>query len=105
MYVDDLLIAAKRRKDVNAVKQLIFREFDGKDLGLVNYFLKVKITRNRQNRVIYLSQKSYVKKLLIEYGIDGCNTATKTPLSKSMYDTLRPTEEGFQVSSADRKAY
>ena len=105
LYVDDLLIAAKRRENVDAVKQLIFREFDGKDLGPVNYFLRVKITRNRQNRAIYLSQKSYVKKLLTEYGIDGCNTATKTPLSKSMYDTLRPAGEGFQVSSADRKAY
>ena len=81
IYVDDLILAAPTMDEINAFKADIMAAFPCKDLGPVSYFLGVKITRDRRSRSITLSQGSYIKKILTEFGMSECRSA-KTPLQK-----------------------
>ena len=44
MYVDDILIISKDKTKIEALKKSLIRKFKIEDLGLVKYFIGVKIT-------------------------------------------------------------
>ena len=48
LYVDDMLIAAKSRKEITIVKKLLSSEFDMKDLGVAKKILGMEITRDKK---------------------------------------------------------
>ena len=54
LYVDDMLIAAKSRKEINTVKKLLSSEFDMKDLGVAKKILGMEITRDRKSGYYFL---------------------------------------------------
>jgi hypothetical protein len=53
-YVDNMLITGPDINEINKVKEALKKEFKMDNLGLVNYFLGVRIVRNRANRLIAL---------------------------------------------------
>ena len=57
LCVDDMLIAAKDKKEIQSVKAQLSREFEMKDLGVVNKILWMEILKDRQARKLHLSQK------------------------------------------------
>lgn len=64
VYVDDILIAAKNRGEIDDVKGKLKSNFSMKDLGTVKRILGIKIDRDRSERLITLSQKFYAHKIL-----------------------------------------
>ena len=48
LYVGDMLIAAKSRKEITTVKKLLSSDFDMKDLGAAKKILGMEITRDRK---------------------------------------------------------
>ncbi|KAH9670332.1 hypothetical protein KPL70_016941 [Citrus sinensis] len=67
IYVDDMLIACKRREEIEKLKVMLNSEFDMKDLGTANKILSVEIKRNRTKEEIFLSQERYLTKVLETY--------------------------------------
>ena len=59
-----MLIASHSKKDIAHIKQKLFSQFDMKDLGDANHILGMHITQDRNNGLLYLSQKEYVQKVL-----------------------------------------
>ncbi|KAK3025719.1 hypothetical protein RJ639_040932 [Escallonia herrerae] len=57
LYVDDMLIAAKKMSDINGLKELLKREFEMKDLGTTKRILGMEILRDRKAGILYLPQK------------------------------------------------
>nr|GEX23007.1 ribonuclease H-like domain-containing protein [Tanacetum cinerariifolium] len=55
----------------------LHKEFDMTDLGALNYFLEISVTRDA--RGMFLSQKKYAMKLLERAHMSNCN-ATRTPV-------------------------
>jgi hypothetical protein len=55
LYVDDMLIAARSIMEVNKLKVLLSREFDMKDLGVVEKILGMEICRDRDAMRLWLS--------------------------------------------------
>ncbi|MCO5564143.1 hypothetical protein L7F22_017799 [Adiantum nelumboides] len=47
LYVDDMLIAAKKRSTMNALKEQLKSAFSMKDLGAAEHVLEVRIRRQR----------------------------------------------------------
>ena len=43
-----------------------------KDIGEANYVLRVKILRDRSKRLLGLSQKTYIKKILERFQMQNC---------------------------------
>ena len=73
LYVDDILIAAKSIVEVNKLKLLLSREFDMKDLGIAKKILEIEIRRDRDAKRLWLSQASYVKKVLKRFSMERFN--------------------------------
>ena len=69
LYVDDMLLPSKDREVIEELKLLLSTEFKMKDLGQAKKILGVEIRRNMKNRLLYLSQESYLKKVLTIYGM------------------------------------
>ena len=64
LYVDDMLIAAKSKYEIQKLKAHLSAEFDMKDLGAAKKILGMEISRNREKKKLSLSQKSYIEKIL-----------------------------------------
>ena len=73
VYVDDLTILSPWIDCINQTKQELSSRFKMKDLGDVNYLLKVEIKRDRSKRLLGLSQKKYIGDLLQKYGLVDSN--------------------------------
>ncbi|KAH9694912.1 Integrase catalytic domain-containing protein [Citrus sinensis] len=67
LNVDDMLIACKRRDEIEKLKVMLNSEFDMKDLGTAKKILGVEIKRNRTKGEIFLSQERYLTKVLETY--------------------------------------
>ncbi|MDV3194094.1 MAG: reverse transcriptase domain-containing protein [Sweet potato little leaf phytoplasma] len=59
-----MLLAGKKRDDLNRVKSWLKREFDMKDLGESKRILGVEIIRNRRDSSLMISQVAYSVKML-----------------------------------------
>ena len=55
LYVDDMLIVAKNKSDIQKLKGCLSAEFDMKDLGVARKILGVEIYRDRKQRKLFLS--------------------------------------------------
>uniref|UniRef100_A0A3Q7ED97 Reverse transcriptase Ty1/copia-type domain-containing protein n=1 Tax=Solanum lycopersicum TaxID=4081 RepID=A0A3Q7ED97_SOLLC len=62
LYVDDILIAAKKKYDIQKLKGLLSAEFEMKDLGAARKILGMEIIRDRERRKLFLSQRSYIQR-------------------------------------------
>ncbi len=60
IYVDDLLIAVKDKREIRNVKSQLSEEFEIKDLRPAKKILGMKILRDRKANKLYLSQKGYI---------------------------------------------
>ena len=78
--VDDMLIAAKSMIKVNKLKSLLSKEFNMKDLGATKKILGMEIHRDRASRRLWLSQHSYVKRVMEKFNMDNAKPVS-TPLA------------------------
>ena len=78
-YVDDMLIVVKSMVEVNKLKSLLSKEFDMKDLGAAKKILGMEIHKDRASRRLWLSQYSYVKRVLERFNMDNAKPLS-TPL-------------------------
>ena len=70
LYVDDILIIGNDIGMLNDVKSYLNKCFSMKDLGEAAYILGIKIYRDRQRRLIALSQSTYLDKVLKRFRMD-----------------------------------
>jgi hypothetical protein len=61
LYVDDMLVAGSNMQDINVLKKKLSNSFAMKDLGAAKKILGMRITRDRKNRKLTLSQGEYTK--------------------------------------------
>ena len=71
LYVDDILLIGNSVKVLSDVKGYLKKQFDMKDLGEANYILGIKLLRDRKNKVLALSQASYIDKIVTRFGMEN----------------------------------
>ncbi|KAL5563191.1 hypothetical protein UlMin_032938 [Ulmus minor] len=64
LYVDDILIIGNNVGSLTSVKMWLTKQFQMKDLGEASYVLGIRIFRDRKNKMLALSQASYIDKIL-----------------------------------------
>ncbi|MBW0485534.1 hypothetical protein O181_025249 [Austropuccinia psidii MF-1] len=79
VHVDDMVIGGDSAL-VLKFKQEIQKYFKMEDLDEIVYVLGIKIMRNQEDRIIYLSQELYVHKILDEFGMLNCKPVS-TPMN------------------------
>ena len=72
LYVDDQLMAATNRQELDDVKQALSARFKMKDLGPARYCLGLQIDRNRARRTLRISQSQYLRDVLARFGMQDC---------------------------------
>jgi hypothetical protein len=64
LYVGHMLIASHDKSLIDELKAQLSHEFDMKDLGPAKKILGMEILRDHRVGTLFLSQKSYIEKVL-----------------------------------------
>ena len=73
IYVDEILIAGPDKKFLARVNKPLMDKFTMSDLGEVSRILGMKITRDRVNNKLSISQTDYALSILERFGMKDCN--------------------------------
>ena len=101
LYVDDMLIAGHCLKDNSDLKSKLHSQFDMKDLGDVNCILGMRMKRGCSNKLLYLSQKEYVHKVLEHFNMQqgkSCSTTFPIYLKLNKDDCPQSDEEKDEMA-------
>ena len=72
LYVDDILLASSDLGLLHETKRMLSNNFDMKDLGEASFVLGIEIHRNRSCRLLGLSQRAYVDRVLERFSMQLC---------------------------------
>ena len=71
LYVDDILLIGNDIGVLSDVKSWLASQFQMKDLGEASYVLGIQIIRDRKNKLLALSQASYIDKILMRFSMQN----------------------------------
>ena len=71
LYVDDILLIGNHVETLSNVKNWLAKQFQMKDLGEASYVLGIQIIRDRKNKLLALSQASYIDKVLARFSMQN----------------------------------
>ncbi|GJU10136.1 ribonuclease H-like domain-containing protein [Tanacetum coccineum] len=77
LYVDDIVLTASFESLLQQIIRSLHQEFAMTDLGPLNYFLGISVTRDSSG--LFLSQKKYAIEILDKAHMDNCNPS-RTPI-------------------------
>src|ERR1700678_3618653 len=80
LYVDDMLVAGTNMQDINVLMKKLANSFAMKDLGVAKKILGMKITKDRKNRKLTLSQGEYTENVLERFRMQNAKLVS-TPLA------------------------
>lgn len=103
-YVDDFLIVGRNRRKIDVLKEKLRSKFDLEDLGTANYFLGVRIFRDRPSKRIYLCQDAYIKQILERYSLNNsytvdCPSAAGSAIHMVKFSGVATTQEISEYQS------
>jgi hypothetical protein len=100
LYVDYILIAAKRKKEIATSKAQLSSEFEIKDLGAARKILGMKIMRDSKSGLLFLSHRSYIQKVLRCFNMHDSNPVS-TPIAPhfKLSSTQCPTKNDLKYMS------
>ncbi|KAL3246854.1 hypothetical protein ABHI18_010803 [Aspergillus niger] len=101
VYVDDLLIVGPSSAEIKKIKRSLRNRFQMTDLGPCSYYLGMSVQRDRQNRMLYLSQEAYIDKVAHQFGISS-GAPVSTPIETSPLPENSP---GYSCSPDRRVTY
>ena len=70
VHVDDCTIAASSINTILRIKEQLRAHVEITDLGELHWLLGIEVTRNRDNRTISLSQKSYLESIIRRFNFE-----------------------------------
>ena len=105
LYVDGILLPGTSVKDVKTIKDWLSLNFEMKDMGEAEYILGVKIKRDRSKRMLSMSQKTYIVKIVERFNMRDCKPMD-TPVVKGHHlsTNMCPKEES-EVQRMKRVSY
>ncbi|GMF33979.1 unnamed protein product [Phytophthora lilii] len=68
LYVDDMLIASRKKTVIASVKAGMEVKFKIKDLGQVRDILGIKIDYNMEYKTLRISQQAYTESIIKKFG-------------------------------------
>ncbi len=77
IYVNDLLILKSNIFNIQALKLQFAEHFQMKDLDSIKWYLKMHITRNRVEWILWINQSIYIKRVIKLLSMSNCSS-TKT---------------------------
>ena len=97
LYVDDMLIASRDKFLIDELKAQLSHEFEMKDLGPAKKILGMEIHRDRKAGKLFLSQKSYIEKILDRFNLGNCK-----PVSTSFASHFKLSSSQCPINEDDK---
>ena len=99
-YVDDIVIlSTKQNADkLQEFEKALLMKFQMRALGDLNWFLGIRIIRDRDQRKIWLCQDSYISKVAAKFNLEKSKNFT-TPLAEV------PRENNSEIETSDQMIY
>jgi hypothetical protein len=79
LYVDDITLLGDSSKEISRIKLVLSSRFEMTDLGEIESYLGVRITRDRSLKTLEIDQSRYVREIIERFGMADSNPA-RTPL-------------------------
>ena len=98
LYVDDMLIIGHDSSKIDRLKRELSKSCAMKDLGSAKQILGMKISRDRKNRKLWLSQESYIEKVLERF-----NTSKAKAVCSPLAGHLKLSSKQCPTSEKDMK--
>ena len=83
VYVDDLIVGGDNEKNIDYTKKTISAKFEVTDMGLLHYFLGVKVVQKSDTGDIWIGQPNFTRDLLKKFQMAECKQV-ETPSDPSM---------------------
>jgi len=90
VHVDDVLLLAKERAGIKAVKDIITSADTIRDLGEVGNFLGLRVTRDLTAGSLTLTCPGYARALVGAHGLGSANPATTHMAPSTVLTRTRP---------------
>ena len=100
VYVDDTVLLSNNINVLRSEKAKISQRFSMDDRGEIHYILGMEVKRDRENRVMTISQKSYLETVVSRFGMQNCN-----PVSTPLETGKRFSKLGENEETVDVKLY
>ena len=71
LYIDDILLIGNDVGTLSSVKVWLSKQFDMKDLGEASHIIEIKLLRDRQKRMLGLSQATYIDQIFAKFSMEG----------------------------------
>jgi transposase InsO family protein len=98
LYVDDMLIVGRDTSKIDKLKKELSKSFSMKDLGSAKQILGMKISRDRKSEKLWLSQESYIEKVL-----DRFNMSKAKPVSSTLAGHLKLSSKQSPTSEEEKE--
>ena len=92
IYVNNLLITGPNTKTNKDIKTALSKRFQITDLGPMAHYLEMQLNKDRPQRILWLSQRAYLKKILKDHNFlnskpmfTSMNTGTKLKAAPAGY--------------------
>ncbi|KAI0993939.1 hypothetical protein K3495_g14245 [Podosphaera aphanis] len=92
VYVDDIVAAAPKTSLLDWLFRNLSGRFNAKNLGEIKKVLGVRVTRDREDKTIYLDQEQYITGVLDRFGITEAQNKKKI-IPAADCEMLRPAKE------------
>ncbi|TQD89904.1 hypothetical protein C1H46_024535 [Malus baccata] len=105
LYVDDILLASSSIRLLKKTKVLLNANFKMKDLGESHFVLGIEIARDKNRKLLGLSQKAYIEFFFTRFNMESCN-GCHVPVNKG--DRLSKEQcprTDFEVKKMSKKPY
>ena len=82
-FVDDIVMLCAK-KDLHKLKEFeiaLITRFEMRSLGELQWFLGIRVIRDREERKVWLCQDAYIDKVAVKFNRDIAKMKPKTPLS------------------------
>ena len=73
LYADYILLASNGINLLLEMKSFLLLNFEIKDFEDIFFVISIQIQRDRTRRILGLSKKAYIDKVLDKYGINNCS--------------------------------
>ena len=105
VYVDDILLASS---DVNLLletKKLLSSKFDTKDLSEASFVLGIEIHRDREKKILGLSQKAYLEKVLKKYSMQNYKSSPAPIVKGDRYRKFQCPRNQYEIDQMKAVPY
>lgn len=75
IYVDDIVIAAKTKENIQGIKSMLASKFNIQDLGEIKQYLGIGVERDNDG-IFHLNQTQYIKKIVNDFGLLTSKTSS-----------------------------